>query len=71
VDELSLVSEQKQRVSRSGQPMMSNSRAAFLYALRRFVDYELWGWGRLKLAPTAIWSRRTPSFQPGSESAGD
>jgi hypothetical protein len=37
VDELSLVSEQKQRVSpRSGQPMMSNSRAAFLYALRRF-----------------------------------
>jgi hypothetical protein len=53
VDELSLASSTHQHVSsRSGQPMMSHSRASFLYALRRFfIDYELWGWGRLQFSP--------------------
>jgi hypothetical protein len=38
VDELSGTRESTACVSRSGQPMMSNSRAAFLYALRRFLS---------------------------------
>ncbi|ATI83626.1 integrase [Salmonella enterica subsp. enterica] len=65
VDDLSLEPEEKRRVSaRSGQPMMSNSRASFLYALRRFfVDYELWGWGKLHLSPYRHLSTPdTPAF---------
>ncbi|OAT17466.1 transposase [Buttiauxella noackiae ATCC 51607] len=68
VDELSLEPEETRRVSaRSGQPLMSNSRASFLYALRRFfVDYELWGWGRLKLNPYRhLATPDTPSFIRG------
>jgi len=68
VDELSLEPEEKRRVSaRSGQPLMSNSRASFLYALRRFfVDYELWGWGRLKLSPYRhLATPDTPAFSRG------
>ncbi|EGD1407096.1 hypothetical protein IAV70_004340 [Salmonella enterica] len=68
VDELSLEPEKKRRVSaRSGQPMMSNSRSSFLYALRRFfVDYELWGWGRLKLSPYRhLATPDTPAFSRG------
>ncbi|BEM41310.1 integrase (plasmid) [Serratia marcescens] len=68
VDELSLEPEEKRRVSaRSGQPMMSNSRASFLYALRRFfVDYELWGWGRLQLSPYRhLATPNTPAFSRG------
>lgn len=68
VDELSLESEKTRRVSaRSGQPMMSNSRASFLYALRRFfVDYELWGWGRLHLSPYHhLATPDTPAFSCG------
>lgn len=68
VDELSLEPEKTRRISaRSGQPMMSNSRASFLYALRRFfVDYELWGWGRLKLSPYRhLATPDTPAFSRG------
>lgn len=68
VDELVLAPAQTRRVSpRSGQPMMSNSRASFLYALRRFfVDYELWGWGRLKLSPYRhLATPNTPAFSRG------
>ncbi|MFX2612008.1 tyrosine-type recombinase/integrase [Enterobacter mori] len=68
VDELSLGPEEKHRMSpRSGQPLMSNSRVSFLYALRRFfVDYELWGWGRLKLNPYRhLATPDTPAFHRG------
>lgn len=68
VDELSLEPVETRRVSaRSGQPLMSNSRASFLYALRRFfVDYELWGWGRLKLNPYRhLATPDTPLFSRG------
>lgn len=68
VDELSLEPGENRRVSaRSGQPMMSSSRAAFLYALRRFfVDYELWGWGRLHLSPYRhLATPDTPAFSRG------
>ncbi|WP_260514570.1 tyrosine-type recombinase/integrase [Serratia fonticola] len=68
VDELSLTSSPRQHASsRSGQPMMSNSRASFLYALRRFfVDYELWGWGRLQLSPYRhLATPNTPAFSRG------
>lgn len=68
VDELSLEADKKRHVSvRSGQPMMSNSRASFLYALRRFfVDFELWGGGRLKLSPYRhLATPNTPSFNRG------
>lgn len=68
VDELSLQPEHTRRVSlRSGQPMMSNSRTSFLYALRRFfADYELWGWGKLKLSPYRhLATPNTPTFSRG------
>lgn len=68
VDELTLGPEEKRRISpRSGQPLMSNSRVSFLYALRRFfVDYELWGWGRLKLNPYRhLATPDTPAFHRG------
>lgn len=35
-----------------GQPIAPNSKRGFLHALRRFfIDFELWGWGRLKFSP--------------------
>ncbi|WP_394550023.1 tyrosine-type recombinase/integrase [Pantoea sp. SGAir0183] len=53
VDELQLGTERGTRKSvRSGEPMMPHSRAHFIYSLRRFmVDYENWGWGRLRFSP--------------------
>ncbi|WP_272577123.1 tyrosine-type recombinase/integrase [Providencia sp. PROV274] len=65
VDEWSLDPIETRRVSpRSGQLMKSNSRSCFLYALRRFfIDYELWGWGRLNLRPYHhLALPKTPSF---------
>jgi hypothetical protein len=53
VDELQLGTERGTRKSvRSGEPMMPHSRAHFIYSLRRFmIDYENWGWGRLRFSP--------------------
>lgn len=35
-----------------GQPIAPNSKRGFLHAMRRFfIDFELWGWGRLKFNP--------------------
>jgi len=68
VNELSLEPEgKKRRCRRAGLPMKSNSRHGFLYALRRFfIDYELWGWGRLKLSPYRHLSTpNTPTFKSG------
>lgn len=47
--------------------MKSNSRASFLYALRRFfIDYELWGWGRLQFSPYRhLATPNTPTFSRG------
>lgn len=52
VDELQLGTERGTRKSvRSGEPMMPHSRAHFIYSLRRFmIDYENWGWGRLRFS---------------------
>ncbi|MEX7625339.1 tyrosine-type recombinase/integrase [Serratia marcescens] len=68
VDELSLASSPRRPVSSRGdQPMKSNSRASFLYALRRFfIDYELWGWGRLQFSPYRhLATPNTPTFSRG------
>lgn len=66
VDEWSLTAEKAHHhvSARAGLPLMSNSRAGFLSALRRFfVDYELWGWGKLKLNPYRhLATPNTPSF---------
>lgn len=65
VDELSLASSPRRHLSsRVDQPMKSNSQASFLYALRRFfIDYELWGWGRLQLSPFRhLATPNTPAF---------
>ncbi|WP_325178116.1 hypothetical protein [Pantoea sp. 1B4] len=68
VDELSLGTAQGvRRSSRSGEPMLPNSRACFVYAVRRFmIDYENWGWGRLKFSPSRHLSTPdTPLFRQG------
>lgn len=68
VDELSLGTERGVRRSpRSGEPMLPNSRAGFVYAVRRFMfDYELWEWGRLKFSPARHLSTPdTPLFRQG------
>ncbi|WP_067437128.1 tyrosine-type recombinase/integrase [Duffyella gerundensis] len=68
VDELSLGTTRGARRSvRSGEPMLPNSRAGFVYAVRRFmIDYENWGWGRLKFSPARHLSTPdTPLFRQG------
>ncbi|MEY8773022.1 tyrosine-type recombinase/integrase [Erwinia sp. ACCC 02193] len=68
VGELSLGTAQgTRRSSRSGEPMLPNSRAGFVYAVRRFmIDYENWGWGRLKFSPSRHLSTPdTPLFRQG------
>lgn len=68
VDELQLGTERGTRKSvRSGQPMMPHSRAHFIYSLRRFmIDYENWGWGRLRFSPARHLSTPdTPLFRRG------
>ncbi|MDU7840217.1 MAG: tyrosine-type recombinase/integrase [Pantoea sp.] len=68
VDELSLGTERGVRQSpRSGQPLLPNSRSGFVYAIRRFmIDYENWGWGRLKFSPARHLSTPdTPLFRQG------
>lgn len=68
VDELQLGTERGTRKSvRSGEPMMPHSRASFIYSLRRFmIDYENWGWGRLRFSPARHLSTPdTPLFRRG------
>lgn len=68
VDELQLGTERGTRKSvRTGEPMMPHSRANFIYALRRFmIDYENWGWGRLRFSPARHLSTPdTPLFRRG------
>lgn len=68
VDDLALGTDHGQRRSRrSGEPMMPNSRSHFVYALRRFmIDFENWGWGRLKFSPARhISTPDTPLFRVG------
>ncbi|MFZ4213552.1 tyrosine-type recombinase/integrase [Pantoea endophytica] len=68
VDELQLGTERGIRKSvRSGEPMMPHSRAGVIYALRRFmIDYENWGWGRLRFSPARHLSTPdTPLFRHG------
>lgn len=68
VDELQLGTERGTRQSvRSGDPMMPHSRANFIYSLRRFmIDYENWGWGRLRFSPARHLSTPdTPLFRCG------
>ncbi|KOP52584.1 tyrosine-type recombinase/integrase [Pseudomonas coronafaciens] len=50
-----------------GQPIAPNSKRAFLHALRRFfIDFELWGWGRLKFSPRHhLATPRTVAFNSG------
>ena len=62
VDELSRASSPRRPVSSRGdQPMKSNSRASFLYALRRFSSTMNSGAGDgCNSAPIAIWPRPTP-----------
>ncbi|WP_240769920.1 integrase [Pantoea agglomerans] len=68
VDDLQLGTERGTRKSvRSGKPMMPHSRAHFIYSLRRFmIDYENWGWGRLRFSPARHLSTPdTPLFRRG------
>jgi len=68
VDELQLGTERGTRKSmRSGEPMMPHSRAGVIYSLRRFmIDYENWGWGRLRFSPARHLSTPdTPLFRRG------
>lgn len=68
VDDLQLGTERGTRKSvRSGEPMMPHSRAHFIYSLRRFmIDYESWGWGRLRFSPARHLSTPdTPLFRRG------
>ena len=66
VGELSLGTEGGARQSaRIGEPLLPNSRSGFVYAVRRFmIDYENWGWGRLKFSPARHLSTPgTPLFR--------
>jgi len=68
VDELQLGTERGTRKSvRTGEPMMPHSRANFIYSLRRFmIDYENWGWVRLRFSPARHLSTPdTPLFRRG------
>lgn len=52
VGEWALDSAQKTKFRGLGQPIAPNSKRGFLHAARRFfIDFELWGWGRLKFSP--------------------
>ena len=52
VGEWTLKSAQARRPKGFGQPIAPNSKHGFLHAMRRFfIDFELWGWGRLKFSP--------------------
>jgi hypothetical protein len=64
VDELQLGTARGTRKSvRSGEPMMPHSRAHFIFSLHRFmIDYENWGWGRLRFSPARHLS--TPDAPP-------
>ena len=68
VDELALGTSRGQRRSRrSGEPMMPQSRAHFVYSLRRFmIDCENWGWVCLKFSPARhLATPNTPLFRHG------
>jgi len=68
VDGLSLDTHKGgRRSSRSGEPLMPHSRSRFVYAVRRFMlDYESWGWGKLKFSPARHLSTPdTPLFRQG------
>ncbi len=52
VGEWALESARDTKLKGLGQPIAPNSKRSFLHALRRFfIDFELWGWGRLKFSP--------------------
>lgn len=52
VGEWALESARGTKLKGLGQPIAPNSKRGFLHALRRFfIDFELWGWGRLKFSP--------------------
>lgn len=52
VGEWALESARNTQFRGRGQPIAPNSKRAFLHAVRRFfIDFELWGWGRLKFSP--------------------
>ncbi|MEN4546281.1 tyrosine-type recombinase/integrase [Pantoea agglomerans] len=55
------------RSNRSGEPLMPHSRSRFVYSVRRFMlDYESWGWGRLRFSPARHLSTPdTPLFRQG------
>ncbi|MEN4891350.1 tyrosine-type recombinase/integrase [Erwinia billingiae] len=68
VDELSLGTPcGRRRSKRSGEPLKPHSRSHFIYAMRRFmIDFENWGWGRLKFSPARHLSTPdTPMFREG------
>ena len=50
-----------------GQPIAANSKRGFLHAIRRFfIDFEFWGWGRLKFSPRHhLATPRSVSFNSG------
>lgn len=52
---------------RKGKPIAANSKRGFLHAMRRFfIDYELWGWGRLRFSPRHhLATPRTIAFNAG------
>lgn len=52
VGEWALESARGTKFKGLGQPIAPNSKRSFLHAVRRFfIDFELWGWGRLKFSP--------------------
>lgn len=52
VGEWTLESSKGTQFARLGQPIAPNSKRNFLHSIRRFfIDFEFWGWGRLKFSP--------------------
>lgn len=67
VGEWALDSAPTQRPKELRRPIAVNSKRSFLHAIRRFfIDFELWGWGRLRLSPRHhLATPRTIAFSSG------
>ena len=67
VGECALVSSANRTPPRQGEPIAPNSKRGFLHALRRFfIDFELWGWGKLRFSPRHhLTTPRSISFNAG------
>jgi len=67
VGDWALESSSGVKYHRLGLPVIPNSKRSFIHILRKFfMDFELWGWGRLKLNPRYhLATPRTIAFNSG------